>query len=179
MEINELNNDLKIDINRLHEEWLRQPSLYMKYSEMASQAQRTRDQIKERIDVVSAECDNKIRSNPENYTGCPRTKDGLKPTEGWITATIQQQQEYQKANEEFHSANYVMNVLQGAVRAFDHRKKALEMEVQLWSMGYWSTPIEKCNGDCKPSIRTEAVAQASETQREQLVQRRQRREGIK
>jgi hypothetical protein len=179
MEINELNNDLQIDLNQLHEEWLRQPSLYMKYSEMASQAQRTRDQAKERIDVVSAECDMKIRSTPENYIGCPKTKDGLKPTEGWITSVIQGLQEYQKVNEEFHSANYVMNVLQGAVRAFDHRKKALEMEVQLWSMGYFSTPIEKCNGDCKPSIKNEAVAQASDNQREQLVQRRQRREASK
>ena len=136
----DINKDLNININALHEEWLRQPTAYMKYAELAAQAQRTRDMAKEKIDVVRAECDNKIRVSPKDYTGCPKTKDGeFKPTEGWITSTIQGLPEYQKANEGYHEANYNLNLLQGAVRAFDHRKKALEMEVQLWSAGYYST----------------------------------------
>ncbi len=169
MEINELNNDLKIDLNDLHGEWLRQSSLYMKYAEMAAQAQRQRDQLKEKIDVVRAEQDAKIREKPLDFN-CPVDKAGLpKLTEAWINSTIQRQPEYNKANEEFHASNYVMNVLRSAVSAFDHRKKALEMEVQLWQGGYYSVPVDRSE---KQNVKAEAVAVAADKQREGLSRRR-------
>lgn len=169
MEINELNEDLKIDLNDLHGEWLRQSALYMKYAEMAAQSQRMRDQLKEKIDVVRAECDNEIRNDPALFN-CPTDKSGaFKPTEAWINSTIQRQEKFQKANEEYHSSNYVMNVLKSAVSAFDHRKKALEMEVQLWQGGYYSVPVDRSE---KQGVKAEAVAKASDKQREGLTRRR-------
>ena len=168
MEINEIEMDLKIDLNALHEEWLKQPGLFMKYSNLAAEAARTRDQLKERIDVVRAECDNIIRENPANFN-CPVDKGGaFKPTEAWISATIQRQPTFQQASEEYHSANYVANLLKGAITAFDHRKKALEMEVVLWQAGYWSTPYE---GSTK-NVEKQAVGVASDKQREGLTRRK-------
>lgn len=169
MEINELNNDLKIDLNDLHGEWLRQPALYMKYAEMAAQSQRARDQLKEKIDVVRAEQDSKIRNAPLDFN-CPVDKAGApKITEAWINSTIQRQPEFNKANEDFHSANYTMNVLKSAVSAFDHKKKALEFEVQLWQGNYYSVPVDRSE---KRDVKAEAVAKASDKQREGLTRRR-------
>ena len=170
MEINEIEMDLKIDLNKLHEEWIQQPALYMKYANMSAQAQRTRDQLKERIDIVRAECDNTVRSNPKGFAGCPTTKDGeYKPTETWINSVIQQQAIFQQANEEYHSANYVANLLKGAITAFDHRKKALEMEVSLWQGGYFSIPVDRTSNG---QMNKEIVAVASDKQREGLARRK-------
>jgi hypothetical protein len=168
MEINEIEMDLKIDLNALHEEWLKQPSLYMKYSDLAAQAARTRDQLKERIDVVRAEIDNEIRENLGGYN-CPTDKGGaFKPTEAWINATIQRQNLFQNASEAYHAANYVANLLKGAITAFDHRKKALEMEVMLWQAGYWSTPYEGSTN----KVEKQAAGVASDKQREGLTRRK-------
>jgi len=166
MEINEIEVDLRIDLNKLHEEWLKQPSLFMKYSDLAAQAQRKRDQLRERCDVVKAECDSVIREKPGDYN-CPQNKDGsYKPTEAWVTATIQRQQPFQKANEEYHAASYVFNLLRGAVDAMEHRKKALEMEVHLWQSGYWSTPY-----DSGKQVK-DVAGVASDKQREGLSRRK-------
>jgi len=168
MDTNELNNDLKIDLNALHTEWIKQPSLYMKYSSLAAKAQGERDRAKERIDVIRAECDNDIREHLVSYN-CPEDKSGnYKPTEAWISSTIQRQEKFQKVNEEFHSANYVLNLLQGAVRAFDHRKKALEMEVQLWQGNYYSSPVDKSG-----QVVSVAAEKVADKQRDTLRRRSQ------
>jgi hypothetical protein len=137
---NDYMKDLAIDPFSLEKEWLLQPQLYMKYSELAAEAQKKRDKAKERLDIVRAELDDKIRSSPLEY-GAPEDKNGSpRITEAWISATILLQPEYSKAIAEINQTNYEYNLYSAAVRAFDHRKKALEMEVQLWSGGYWSAP---------------------------------------
>ena len=159
--------DLKIDLNKLEEEWLKQPTLYMKYAEMVAQSQRERDKAKEQIELARAELDSMIRENPDRFSGCPQNKDGsYKPTEGWISSVILNQDKYKKVSENFHDLNYNFNVLQGALKAFDHRKKALEMESQLWLGGYWSTPKEKGS-----EMQDRAVQKSSDKQREGLRRR--------
>ena len=137
---NDYMKELAIDLHRLDEEWAMQPQLYMKYSELAAQAQLDRDKAKERLDIVRAEIDDKIRINPLEY-GAPVDKnDNPKLTEAWISGTIILQPEYREASDAISQENYKMNIFKAAVSAFDHRKKALENEVNLWSGGYWSAP---------------------------------------
>jgi hypothetical protein len=174
---NEYRDDLKIDPLALDKEWLEQPSLYMKYAKMAADASADYDRAKENVDIVKAQIDNQVRQYPEKFKGCPTTKDGaLKPTEGWIISVIFLHDDYAKANERYHKAKLEMNVLQAAVRAFDHRKKALEMEVSLWFGGYNSSP------DQKKIITKETVKRAggsSDKQRDSLTLSRKRSSSIK
>jgi disulfide oxidoreductase YuzD len=125
--------DLAIDPHSLDEEWLRQPGLFMKYSEAATDAQRIRDIAKEKVDVVKAELAKAIRKDPAKY--------GVdKVTENVVAETVLLQPEYKKAVEELVEMNFKFNILQSAVRAFDHKRGALENVVKLWLGSYFSGP---------------------------------------
>ena len=127
--------DLAVDPHSLDEEWLRQPGLYMKYSEATAEAEKKRNQAKESVDVVKAELDRAIRKDPAKY--------GIdKVTETAIASSIFLQPEYKAATDALIQDNYELTILQGAVRAFDHKRAALENEVKLWLGSYFSGPKE-------------------------------------
>ena len=136
MEEKEFEKDLGIDPYCLDEDWLHQPGLYMKYSSMAADAQKRRDQLKERLEVIKAELDKKIRLAPSDYVTVEKV------TETSIASTILVQPEYRIATDELIQANYELNMLQSAVRALDHKRSALENEVKLWLGSYFSGPKE-------------------------------------
>lgn len=132
--------DLAIDPHKLDEEWLKQPALYMKYSEMASKAQKLKDELKERVEVIKAGIDQLVRENPEKYNAPTDKKGEIKITEAWITGAIIRDGRYQEAVKEYNEALYEFNILSAAVKSFDHKKKALEGMVQLWQGSYFSVP---------------------------------------
>lgn len=136
MEEKEFEKDLGIDPYALDEEWLKQPGLYMKYSSMAADIQKRRDQSKERLEVIKAELDKKIRLSPATYVTVEKI------TESVVASTILVQPEYRIATDELIEANYELNMLQSAVRALDHKRSALENEVKLWLGSYFSGPKE-------------------------------------
>ena len=163
--------DLAIDPYQLEEEWLTQPGLYMKYAALASEAQRENDLSKEAAEVVRAVIDNEIRRDPVKYF-CPKDKSGEpKPTESWISNTIILQASYKEAIQQSIETKHRASVLAAAVRAFDHRKKALEMEVQLWLGGYFSVPNEKKLIAGAKRVLSDVVC---DKQRQVLSQRRKR-----
>lgn len=158
-------NDLAIDPHLLDEEFLKQPVLYMKYGELSAKANFERDQAKEKMEAIKAEIDSDIRSNPNKY--------GLgKITEGSISATILTQQKYKDALTEYNNKNLDSSRIQTAVRAFDHRKSALENLVKLWIGEYFSTPRE--NNTIAPGKRLldEIRDKSAQNQREGLNRRR-------
>jgi len=126
-------NDIRIDESALDVEWLEQPSLMFKFARMASVAQREMDEAKEAIDVVKAELDIDIRTNPENY-------DLVKVTEGAITNTILIQQRYTEALVYYNQKKFEYNVIKGSVNAIDARKTALENLVKLHGQQYFAGP---------------------------------------
>lgn len=153
--------DLAIDPGELDEEWLNQPVLMERYGRLSADAQRERDQLKEKMDVVRAETDNAIRENPTKYK-CPTDKAGApKPTEAWIAAAILTTEEYRKASDTLIEANYKLNLLNSAVRAMEHRKKALEKLVELFGLQYFAGPKEPRQlmpGKRMPSVAVQADA---------------------
>lgn len=127
--------DLAIDPHQLDEEWLKQPSLYMQYAHQSALSQKIRDKAKERLEVVRAQLDKKIRKDPGKY-------EVIKVTETTVANAILEQKEYQEAKQDFDELSYDANILQSAVRAFEQRKKALEGLVTLWVGNYFSGPKE-------------------------------------
>lgn len=132
MEFN-FNEDLKINLDNLHQEWLKQPVLYMQYAEAAALASRAKDETKNKLEVVRAKIDLEIRNDPNKF-------DLAKITETAINNVILLQSKYQEILEEYHQAKYECDIMIAAIRAFDQRKSALENEVKLWAGAYFSDP---------------------------------------
>ena len=161
-------NDLAIDPHALDEEWLRHPGFYMKYAEELANAQKARDKAKERLDVIRAEIDTDIRTNPDKYSIA-------KITEAVVTNTILLQDDYQQMIEDLSDKNYEVNILQAAVRAFDHRKKALENLVQLHIASYFAGPKEPRNLPPGKRMADRAQEKASQKQRETINRKRRKK----
>lgn len=125
--------DMQIDEANLDLEWLEQPTLMVKYIRHAAQCDLERDQTKEALDLLKAELDLAIRSDPEKY--------GLtKVTEGAIASTILMDKEYKKLNAEFQEISFESKVANNAIRAVDQRKSALENLVRLHGQQYFAGP---------------------------------------
>ena len=126
-------DDIRIDESSLDVEWLEQPRLMMKYTRHAVDMRQVMDLARENLDLCKAELDKEIRNDPESF--------GLaKITEGAINNTIIAQQEYKTASKQYLDAKYEYEVAQGAVRAFDQRKSALENLVRLHGQQYFAGP---------------------------------------
>ena len=125
--------DMTIDESALDVEWLDQPRLMLRYAKHAAKTRLEVERVKEKLDIVRAELDKKIRMDPEAF-------EIVKLTETFITSTILTQKEYQEANEEYLEAVYESNMAQGAVRAIDGKKTALENLVRLHGQQYFAGP---------------------------------------
>jgi len=128
----EYEKDLTIDAEMLDVEWVKQPRLYMKYSELSAQADKECQKAKENLDAVVAQLDSEIRKTAQ--------MNETKITEAAIRNTLILRPEYKKAFETYTEKTYQASIISAAVKAFEHRKKALESLVQLWIGSYFSGP---------------------------------------
>ena len=126
-------NDILINKHKLDEEWLKHSSLAMTYSAELAQAIHNRNRAKENLDIIEASLDSEARREP--------IPAGLgKATETSIKNWIKLQETYREALESYHDSDLEVNLLQGGVYAFNHRKTALEWLSRLFLSGYWSEP---------------------------------------
>jgi len=127
------NDDIQIDETSLDVEWLLQPGLMMKYARHAAQAELEHDRLKEALDVVKAELDNAIRTDPEAF--------GIgKVTEAAITGAIILHSDYKDASERYLQGKFEFTMAKNALRAFEQRKEALENLVKLHGQQYFAGP---------------------------------------
>lgn len=126
----------EIDNLRLNEEWIAQPRLYFVYAVKVAEARAVHEQAKAELDLCEAELDGDIRNNPSKYG----IDDGTRVTNPLVAKMIQTQKEYLALRESVAKKRHRVEVLQAAVSALDHRKKALENLVQLEVMNYHSEP---------------------------------------
>jgi len=126
-------DDIRIDETALDVEWLEQATLMIKYAKHAAVMRQRLDLAKELLDLVRAELDKEIRSNPERF-------DIDKITETVVQNTIIQQDRFKKANENLINTKFETDIAQSAVRAMDARKDALENLVRLHGQQYFAGP---------------------------------------
>ena len=125
--------DLTIDPDSLDTEWLDQPRLMLRYAKHASKMKMEVERAKEKLDIIRADLDKKIRVVPEEF--------GItKLTESVITSTVITQVKYRTGNEAFLEAAYEANMAQGALRALEGKKTALENLVKLHGQQYFAGP---------------------------------------
>ena len=128
--------DVGINEDALDREWVRQPQLAMQYAEAAVKAQAEMDGAKERLELVKADLDKRMR---QLLTGGDK-----KPTETVIASAVLLHDECKEASANYLEAKRVFGILRAAADAIcDQRKAALENLVKLFGMGYFSTPTAR------------------------------------
>lgn len=124
---------IHIDEDALDLEWLDQPKLFIQIAKEAADAQFALDQSKASYDVICSEIEMKIRNNPTAFKI-------EKITEGAVTAALRLTDEHKNALLELNEAKRDASILQGAVKAFEQRKVALENMVRLHGQSYFAGP---------------------------------------
>ena len=132
-DMNDYEKDMYINEDSLEIECLDQAVLMVKYTTQLAEAKKDRDQSKERLDVLYADLDLKIREDPEQFKLS-------KITEGAVRSAILMNEDYQKAQNKLDWANYEVNVLQGVVSAIDQRKSMIEGLIRLHGQQYFAGP---------------------------------------
>lgn len=129
--------DMELDKHGLDNEWLRQSSLYLKYSTLYADLASYRDEAKENLSRIDSQIDLEIRADWEEF-GFEN-----KPTEPAIRAAILQDDRHIKASNDLIQSVREVNIIQGAKTALDHKKSALERLSSLLLAGYWAEPLIK------------------------------------
>lgn len=150
--------DASIDPMRLDYEWVRQPALYHEYSVKVAEARRDADRAKAKVDVAKAEAELDIRANPKEY-------GHEKVTEALVTALVAVHPQVKAAVRSHLDAKHDADILQAAVNALDHKKRALENLVELHGRDYFSQPVAH-----SPAGR-EAMGEATKTAARRRTQR--------
>lgn len=130
--MNDFEKDLVIDRNALDEAWENQALLFCKWAEREVNALDERDRAKENVDLVRSEVDTDIRKNVGDK----------KPTENAIASTIQQDNRYKSAMDNYLTKVHDAKILSVAREAFDHRKTALVKLTDLFLAQYNAEPRE-------------------------------------
>lgn len=129
----DFDRDSSIDESALDVEWLDQASLTMRYGRYEADCRKDLDHAKAKLEIVEAELDQDIRTNPEKY--------GLeKITETAISKVITNSPEQAKAQEKVREAAYELNMAQAAMKAIYAKKDALENLVRLHGQQYFAGP---------------------------------------
>lgn len=124
----------QVDETALQEEWVKQPRRYFRYARKLADAQLDQAEAKNRLNVTEAEAELEIRSDPARFG----FKD--KPTEAGVKARLVLHKKVQAAEKEVLEATHRVRVAEAAKEAMDHKKKALENLVTLWTQNYFSAP---------------------------------------
>lgn len=141
-----------IDENALDEEWVNHPTKFHKYALRLANAKTMLAESKASLDVVEAEISLRVRKNPLKYG-----MDG-KITEAVINATVLLNPKYQEALTEVTNAKHKVDILQAAVDALEHKKRALENLVTLHGQSYFASPrVSKEAGEAMKSEMDTAV----------------------
>jgi len=138
--MSEYENDIAIDPDLLEEEWLHQPALYLKYSELKRKAIEDQRDYKEKLELWRAQTSLNIRSDPSEYGLMKATNDSVNET--ILCLMSEKDNNGFKTQAEYNEATYRLDVFSNVLRALDHKKKALEMLVQLHVSNWFSGPKE-------------------------------------
>ena len=124
--------DISINKHELDREWVEQANLMWKYAKAEADAEYEMDRAKERLELVKADLDKRMR--------LLLTGGDKKPTESVIASAVLLHDECKDASSGYLQAKHTYNVFRAAVKAIAQRKDSLENLVWLFGKEYFSTP---------------------------------------
>lgn len=138
-------SDIQIDQMALDKECLRQPHLILQATIEVADVKKELDAIKAENDLQEASLLTSIRTNPEKF--------GLaKVTEASAKETLIQHKAYQSGVADFLEAKARYDTAMAYVTALEHKKRSLELLVQLHGTGYFGDPSVKSSRADDPSV---------------------------
>ncbi len=126
-------NDLALD-----KEWKRHCDEVEKYARKQAKAKRTHSLAKANIEVVEAEVGLEIRSSAKE-----------KLTEAGVKAKVALDPRVRQAVKAEIDARFAVDMIDGAMRTLDHRKKSISDRITLWLADYFKEPAIKSGGKAK------------------------------
>jgi hypothetical protein len=97
---------------------------------MLAEAEMVRDKAKENIDLVKAELDLAIRTDPRPH--------GLeKITESAVNSAVTTNKRYRESLDEYNQLKYNHRIIQSAIESLNHKKYALDNLVRLFLSEYY------------------------------------------
>jgi len=169
----EYEKDIAIDPDLLEEEWLAQPSLYFKYSDLKRQAAEDQRGAKDKLELWKAQTSLEIRSHPETF-GIPKaTNDAVNET--ILSLMGADDSEGGKFKQDYDEATYRLNVFSNVISSLEHKKKALEMLVQLHVSNWFSGPKEPKDIPAGKRIADRKSGATADKIRKQTNKKRKRR----
>lgn len=142
-DLTEYEQDMEIDIDNLHHEWLRQPILYAKYSKLVTKAKKKVSIKHEKVKVVRSELIKK----------CKKLYD--KPTMQDVESFYRRNKKHKRAKEELTQAEYEFDMLQHTISTLQQRRSALENLVRLHLAQYFEGPSEPRSLEAARFVNTE------------------------
>ena len=133
MDTEKLKEDLKISRYDLEREASEQASLYFYYAEMQADAKAEANSAKDALSLITAEQSLFYRKNPP---------EGLKVTEAVVVSLVEQDREVIDAKERLVNAYRELTLLDGILRALDHKKSSVDNLVKLYLNNYYSASSE-------------------------------------
>lgn len=141
LDLNELSfeQDLKIDIVNIADEWMRTPALIQKYSKLTANAANKKEMAKASLEYIKANLDFDIRNNPENYDNLPTDpKTGVgKTTDKVVDSAIILEQSYQDANKKRINTIYEYTNAKVLLDTIECKIKAMEILTKLVLAGWY------------------------------------------
>jgi hypothetical protein len=131
--------DIQIDIHDIEGDWIKQSSLYMKYSELHANATASRDRLKQELEVERAEVFARVKKQWKSL-GFEK-----KPTDAEANKFVDQDELIDEIANELIEANKEVNILLSAKIALDHKKRALENITSLMIHNLFADPKEGVN----------------------------------
>lgn len=127
-------DDQTINIVQLDDEAVRQPVLMGKWAELSVKARAKYDRAKAVLDVVEAELSLRCRADPEEF--------GIsKSTEAAISQAVMVHRERIVARDEMLVAKEESEAYAAAVNTLEHKKRMIEVLVQLHGQQYFASPV--------------------------------------
>ena len=131
--------DLKINVIEIGDEWMRVPALIQKYGRLTANAANKKEMTKARLEHLKASLDFDIRKNPENYDNLPTDpKTGApKLTETVIANAIILDRVYEEKNCDRIDAIYEYANSKVLLDTIEYKVKALDAITKLVLAGWY------------------------------------------
>ncbi len=128
-----LEHDREIDPEQLDVEIVKQPDIFLYWSEKYVTARSRRDRAEMQLELTKARLDGECREQPELF--------GLKKvTEGAVKAAIECHQDVEDDENKVIEAKEDVNLLEKIVTALDQKKRMLELLVTLHGQQFFAGP---------------------------------------
>lgn len=149
---------LRVDRLKLEEECSIHSEIYLQQARIESEAKEKVATTKAEFDLIQARLDKAIRDNPGKF-GL-----GEKFTETMVKSRIVIHRKYQEAQLILNKAIKEFNDQAATVSALEHKKKMIELEVQLFLCGYYADPRVKNSKYDRDEEQMKARRERRETQ---------------